>query len=225
MWQNIRFSVRVLSRDRGFTLTALLVLALGIGIGINNIFFTLVYAHKFRGLQIERPEHVLFVSTFDDRTPDWPMSPADLDDLRSAQRSFQGLAAYVNAVVTVSDEGRAADRFDAAYVSSDAFDLIGVRPLAGRGPATLEDTPGRAPVVMLGAGAWQSRYAGDPEIIGRSILVNGSPAEVVGIIPERSGFPSTAGVWLPLGQLPGLAGQTRDARNLRVFGRLRDECG
>ena len=220
--QDARFAVRLLARDRGFALTAIVVLAFGIG--VNHMFLTMVYAHKFRGLAIDRPDRVLFISTFDDRAPDRLVSLADLEDIRSEQRTFSGLAAYVGGVVTVGDQGRAPDRFDAAYLSSNALALIGVKPLAGRGPEPQEDRPGAAPVVMLGAGAWRSRYNTDASVVGRSILVNGSPATVVGIIPERSGFPSTAGIWLPLGQFPGLANLKRDNRNLRVFGRLRDEA-
>ncbi len=220
--QDVRFAVRVLTRDRGFAVTAIVVL--GFGIGVNNLFFTLVYAHQFRGLPIERPDRVLSVSMFDDRAPERLVSLADLEDIRGEQRAFLGLAAHAGGVVTVGDEGRAPDRFDAAYLSANALELIGVKPLAGRGPEPQEDRPGAAPVVMLGAQAWQNRYGRDPAIIGRSILIDGAPATVVGIIPDRSGFPSTGAVWMPLGQLPGLANHKRDTRNLRVFGRLRDEA-
>ena len=220
--QDARFAVRLLTRDRSFAVTAIIVLALGVG--VNNLFFTLVYAHKFRGLNIEQADRVLSVSTFDDRAPDRLMSLQDLEDMRREQRTLTGLAAYTAAVVTVGDQDRAPDRFDAAYLTANALSLIGVVPIAGRGPDPTEDHPGAAPVVVLGSQAWRGRYGGDPSIMGRSILINGSPATVVGIIPERSGFPSTAAVWLPIGQLPGLANQQRDTRNLRVFGRLRDEA-
>ena len=217
--QDGRFAIRVLTRDRGFAITAVLVLA--VGIGVNNMFFTVVYAHKFRGLPIDRPDRVLAISAFDDRGSNRPVSPAELDDLRSSQRQFEGLAGYVNGVVTVGDTGRAPDRFDAAYVSANAFPLIGRSPLMGRLPTAAEDRAGAEPIVLLGAGVWQSRYGGDPAILGRTILINGSPATVAGVIADQSGFPSTAQVWLPLGQFQGLS-PNRDARRLQVFGRLRD---
>jgi putative ABC transport system permease protein len=218
--QDVRFALRVLARDRGFALTAIVVLA--VGIGVNNMFFTLVYAHKFRGLAIERPDRVLSISMFDDRAADRLVSLPDLEDLRAEQRSFQGLAAYTTGIVTIGDEGRAPDRYSAAYLSANALVTIGVTPIAGRGPEPREDRPGAEPVVLLGAQAWHSRYGGDPAIVGRTIQVNGAPATVVGIIPERSGFPSGAAVWLPLGQWPGMANLKREARSLRVIGRLRD---
>ena len=217
--QDVRFATRLLARERGFALTAIIVLA--VGIGVNNMFFTLVYAHKFRGLPIAHPERVLSISTIDDRAADRAVSPPDFEDLKAGQRSFDGLAAYVNGVATVGDENRSPDRFDAAYVSSNAFALLEIPPVVGRLPSPDEDRPGAAPVVFLGVTAWQSRYGGDRSILGRSILVNGAAATVAGLIPDRSGFPSDATVWLPLGQLPGLAAQKRDSRTFRVFGRLR----
>ncbi len=217
--QDARFAVRVLIRDRGFALTAILVL--GVGLGVNNMFFTLVYAHKFRGVAIEDVERVMFISTFDDRGANRLVSLPEFEDLRAAQTSFSGFAAYVNGVATVGDEGRAPDRFNSVYVTANAFPLLGLLPSLGRLPAPDDDRPGGEPIVLLGSDVWRQRYSGDPQILGRSVLVNGSPATVVGIIPERSGFPSTASVWLPLGQFPDLK-PDRSARPLNVIGRRRD---
>jgi putative ABC transport system permease protein len=92
----------------------------------------------------------------------------------------------------------------------------------GRGFATEDDRPGAVAVAILQNSVWQSRYGGDPGILGRSMLMNGAPVTVVGVMPDRSGFPSTAEVWLPLRQAPGLTTEKRDGRNLRVLGRVRD---
>ncbi len=216
--QDVRFAIRVLARDRGFALAAVLVL--GVGLGVNNMFFTLVYAHKFRGVTIEDVDRVMFVSTFDDRGTNRLVSLPEFNDLQAGATSFSGLAAYVNGVATVGDEGRAPDRFNAAYVSANAFPLLGLSPSLGRLPLPDDDRPGGEPIALLGRDAWRSRYDSDPQILGRSVLVNGTPATVVGIIPERSGFPSTASVWLPLGQYPDLK-PDRTVRALNVIGRLR----
>jgi putative ABC transport system permease protein len=217
--QDVRFAMRVLMRDRGFALTAILVL--GVGLGVNNMFFTLVYAHKFRGVPIERPDRVLFISTFDDRVPNRAISLPELDELRGVQKSFQGLGAYVNGVATVGDRDRVADRFDATYFTAGTFELLGIVPSMGRLPSAADDRPGNPAVALLGAEAWRLRYANDPQILGRSILVNGSTVTVIGIVPDRSGFPSTANVWMPLGQWPDWNAD-RAARSLSVVGRLRD---
>ena len=114
------------------------------------------------------------------------------------------------------------DRFDATYFTAGTFELLAVAPSMGRLPSAADDRPGNPAVVLLGAEAWRLRYANDPQILGRTILVNGSPATVIGIVPDRSGFPSTANVWMPLGQWPDWKAD-RAVRSLQVVGRLRDD--
>ncbi|HEX6215683.1 MAG TPA: ABC transporter permease, partial [Vicinamibacterales bacterium] len=218
--QDARFALRVLRRDRGFALTAIVVL--GVGLGVNNMFFTLVYAHKFRGVPIERADRVLFLSTFDDRVSNRAISVPEFEELRNAQTSFTSLGAYVNGVGTIGDRDRTPDRFDATYFTAGTFELLGIAPSMGRLPSADDDRPGQPAVALLGAEAWRLRYASDPQILGRTILVNGSPVTVIGIVPDRSGFPSTANVWMPLGQWPDWKAD-RAVRPLSVVGRLRDD--
>ena len=217
--QDLRFAARLLVRDRGFAAAAVLVL--GLGIGVNNMMVTLIYGHTLRRLPIQDPERVLYVSSYDDRAPDRPLSHPEFEDLQHAT-AFVAFTAYFNAPVTVGDEGRAPERFEGVYVTANAFEVIGRAPLLGRMFTREEDQPGARAVALLGSGPWRSRYDGDAGILGRTILVNGAPAVVIGVVPDRSGFPSTAEVWLPLSHMPDQARQTRDVRNLRVFGRVRD---
>ncbi|HJU41945.1 MAG TPA: ADOP family duplicated permease [Vicinamibacterales bacterium] len=218
--QDVRFALRVLTRDRGFALTAMIVL--GVGLGVNNMFFTLVYAHKFRGVPIANPDRVLFISTFDDRVSNRAISLPEFNELREAQTSFTSLGAYVNGVATIGDRDRPPDRFDATYFTAGTFELFGIAPSMGRLPSAAEDRPGSPAVVLLGAELWRLRYAADPQILGRTVLVNGSAVTVIGIVPDRSGFPSTANVWMPLGQWPNWK-DDRAARALSVVGRLRGD--
>jgi putative ABC transport system permease protein len=218
--QDVRFGMRVLGRERAFA--ALAILMLGLGIGINNMFFTVLHAHTMRGLPLSRAERLLHISSVDERTNDRPVSFAEFQDLRTEARSFAALAAFWPSPLTVGDEGRAPDRFEGAYVSADAFAVLGIAPVLGRSFVAADDHRGAAPVAILGSGAWHSRYGGNPALLGRSILINGSAATVIGVMAPASGFPSTAEVWLPLSRAPGLQPLRRDARMLRVFGRLRD---
>ena len=218
--QDVRFAVRLLRRNRGFAVTAVLVL--GLGIGVNNMLFAILNAHTIRGLPIRQVDRVVYVSTLDDRNADRGVSYPDFDDLKRRAQRAMDLAAFTTAPVTVSGDGHAAERIEGAFVTADAFALIGVQPLLGRGFSPEDDKPGAPAVVLLSHGAWKSRYGGDPAALGRSILVNGAPAAVIGVVPDRSGFPSTSELWLPLWQSPGLAAQTRNVRTLRVFGRIRD---
>ncbi len=219
--QDIRAALRMLRRDQRFTLTAVLVLALGLG--ISHMFLTLVYAYTLRGLPLVEAERVLDISMLDERVPDRPLSWREFDGLRAVQGSFETLAAFTSAPVTVGDIGRAPERFDGAFISAGVFETARVSPVAGRLIDSTDERVGAEPVVVLGADVWASRYGGDVDILGRSILADGLPAVVVGIVPERAGVPSTAKVWLPAGQLIGLAGERADAPSFRVYGRLRPD--
>src|SRR5262245_10789975 len=190
--QDIRFAFRLLRRERGFTLTAVLVLAMGIG--VNNMFFMLVYAHTLRGLPIRDADRVLSISSLVDHANDRLVSFRDFEDVSAVQRSFEGLAAFVQMPVNLGDEGRAPERFDATYVTANGFRVIGVSPILGRDFTAEDDRTGAAPVVMLGRSAWESRYTSDPAILGRTVLVNGQATTVIGVVPDRSGFPSTSNV-------------------------------
>ena len=154
------------------------------------------------------------------RAPRRPLTLNEFQELRDSATTLD-VAAHSSAPVTVGDEGRAPDRFDAAYFSAGAFELLGIRPLMGNLPSVDHDHVGAAPMVMLGNSVWRSRYNADPNLLGRTILIDGMPATVVAIVRDASGFPNTAAVWLPLGQWPGMQ-QSRDTRALQVFGRLRN---
>jgi len=220
MRQDIRLAARLLVKDRRFTLVSLLVL--GLGIGINNMLFTILNAHTIRGLPIDQPDRVLYISTVDDQSRPRGVSFPELENLRAAVQSFSGIAAFVNTQVTVGDEGRAPERVEGAYLTADVFAVIRTVPIAGRSLLPEDDRLSASPVVLLGNSLWQGRYAGDPGIVGQSIRINGAPATVVGIVSDRSGIPSTAQAWLPLSKMPDLAMDRRDARTLRVLGRVRD---
>jgi predicted permease len=216
--QDLRFAGRYLMRDRAFAVPVVLVLALGIGVG--HMFLTLTYAHVLRGLPIENVERVFSVSTIDARGASRGISYPDFVDLRAAQRAFIDLAAYANAPVTLGDEGQVPDRVVGAFTTASGFAMLGVQPVLGRGFSAADDAPGAPPTVALTERVWQSRYHRDATVIGREVLVNGAAATVIGVVSDRSGFPSGAGLFLPLAALPGAADAARDARTLQVFGRL-----
>jgi len=217
--QDVRFAGRLLRTNPGFAATAVLVL--GLGIGINNMLFTILNAHTLRGLPIARADRIVTIAIVDDRGSARRVSYADFLDWRKAG-SLAGLAAFSNSPVVVSGEPHIPERFDATFVSENAFAMLGVRPVLGRAFTPEDERPGSVPVAMLGAAAWQSRYAGDPGIVGRPIVVDGAPATIVGVMSDRSGFPSAAQIWLPLPNVPDPAPQPGGGRALQVLGQLRD---
>ena len=216
--QDVRFAMRLMQRNRAFTFTAVLVL--GLGIGVNNMLFTILNAHTLRGLPIPGSGRVLFLSSVDDRGRDRGLSFADYLDLSAAAERFEGIGAFQPAPMVLAGDGHSAERLDGAFVTANAFELIRARAELGRlfGPA--DDRPGAAPGALISRAAWHGRYGADPAVVGRAVTVNGTAATVIGIVPDRSGFPSTAAVWMPLWQAPGLSEQRRDARTLQVFGRV-----
>jgi predicted permease len=219
--QDFRFAVRLLHRNRGFALTAVLVL--GVGIGVNNMLFTILNAHTLRGLPMPSSHRVLWLSTIDDRGRDRGLSFADYQDIAAGVRHYTGIAAFDAGPMVVAGDGRAADRLDGAYVTANAFDLVGTRPLLGRSFTASDEEPGAAGVAVLTRTAWETRFGADPGVLGRVMTVNSVPAAVIGVMPDRSGFPGTAQIWIPLSQAPGLTVRKR-TRSLQVFGRVADDA-
>ncbi len=220
LWQDVRFAVRLLVKDRWFTAVA--VIALALGIGVNATVFTFVNAVLIRGLPINEPDRVMVIGTRDARLRDRGMSYPDFEDYRRATRTFSGLAAYSGSVMNVSDQGRAPERFQGPYISAGAFRLIGQRTQIGRDFLPEDDRPGAPAVVILGNGIWKNRYGSDQSIIGRSIKINDIVSTVIGVMPEGFKFPNNADLWLPLAHMPRLAEQKRDNYNIEVFGKMAD---
>lgn len=219
--QDTRFAIRLLSKERWFTAAAIVALALGIG--VMSMMVTIINGYNFRGLPVDDPERVLYVGTRDVTGRDrGGLSYLDYQDWRRASRSFAAMGAFAGAIMTISDKGQAPDSLGGVYVSAEAFTILDVRPILGRGFLPGDDRPGAPPVVMVGYRLWVSRYGGDPAIIGRSVAVNGGPATVVGVMPDGFEFPYRHALWQPLALMPGLETQRRDDRVLGAFGRLAD---
>jgi putative ABC transport system permease protein len=218
--QDFRFAIRLLNRNRGFAITAVLVL--GIGIGVNNMLFTILNAHTLRGLPMPDSDRVLWLSTVDDHGRERGLSFADYQDIAGGVQHYAGIAAFEGGPMVVAGDERAADRLDGAYVMANAFDLIDIAPLLGRSFTASDDRPGAAGVAVLTRTAWEARYGADAGAVGRTFTLNGVPVTLIGVIPDRSGFPGTAQIWTPLSQSPGVTARRRDARSLQVFGRVAD---
>lgn len=216
--QDVRFACRYLVRHRSFSVPLVAVLALGIGVG--HMFFTLTYAHTMRGLPIEEVGRVLVVSTVDAQGADRPLSYDDFDDLRASQRTFEDLAAWTVAPFTLNVVDQVPDRLDGAFTTASGFAAARVRPLLGRLFAKDDERPGAPTTVVIAERLWRGRFAADAGLLGREVLVNGSAATVIGVISDKSGFPSAATVFLPLSVRPGPDATSPAVRPLRVFGRL-----
>jgi putative ABC transport system permease protein len=223
MLDDVRLATRLLFKDRAFTVAA--VLALSLGIAATNTMFTIVNGALLRELPFDDPDRVVMIRTRHVASPGRPLdglSYLDFADWRAAARTLEGLGAYDDRTMNVSDEGRAAERFEGAMVSDNAFSLIGQGPILGRDFRPEDSREGATPVVILGHGVWQARYGGDPGVIGRTIRVNSVPSVVIGVMGDGFGFPQLAQLWQPLTLLPPESKTERGLRGLRGIGKLRD---
>jgi putative ABC transport system permease protein len=213
--QDVRFSARLLARDRRFTCVA--VLALALGIGANNTLFTVVNAICIRGLPFAGVDRLVDVSNRPGSGRPQPLSPRQFAELVAARpAAVESFAAYSTRPATLRDEVSAAERITIAYVSPNAFALVGQQPSIGRGFRNDEDRAGAPAIAILSDRLWRSRYAADPGVIGRAVKVDGIAASIVGVMPDGFRFPDNADAWRPLASFNG----PPDAQALSVFGRL-----
>lgn len=220
---DIRFAARLLLKERVFSIAAVVVLALGIG--ANTTVFTLVYGINWRGLPVAEPERVVVVYPFDQSGRRQSTSYPEFQDWLAATQTFEGLAALSTAMVNLGDEGRAPDRVMVTHASWNAFRLLGDRPVLGRDFVREDDAVGADPVMLIGYHVWRDRYASAPDVIGRTITVDGRPVVIIGVMAEGMQFPAMSDAWMPIGQTPAAAAMQRATRNLRIFGRVAAGAG
>ena len=224
LWQDVRFGARLLVKDRWFTLAAATALALGIG--ANAAVFTFVNAALLRGLPFHEPDRLMAVWTEDDRGRQQRASKPDYEDWRTESRAFSDLAGFAPFNMNVSDEGRAPERFQGAYVTGKLFGLIGQPPAIGRDFTPEDDQPGAERVTIISHRVWQNRYDSDPAVLGRTLKVNGRVVTIIGVMPTDMRFPFNADIWEPLVQGSDPSAPIvypRDRRVLQVIGRLAEE--
>jgi putative ABC transport system permease protein len=220
--QDSTFAIRLLAKERWFSAASILALALGIG--VTTMVVTIINGYNFRGLPVDDPERLLYIGTRDLSGRDGGVSYPDYQAWRTA-RSFEATGAFADAVMTIGDQGQFPESLRGAYVSQDVFGILGETPILGRSFRIDDDRPGAAPVVILGHRLWVTRYEAEVAVIGRSVMVNGVPAMVIGVMREGFEFPFREGLWQPLALLPGLETQARDERVLGVVGRLANDVG
>ena len=220
--QDLRYGLRMLRKSPGFTAIAILTLALAIG--ANTAIFSVVYSILLRPLPFNQPDRLVTVGESRNKVGccAYHASYPDFLDWTTSARSFQSLAGYAGDAYTITGNGDPKTTY-AAMVSTNFFSTLGVRPILGRDFAPGEDLPeGSGPnVAMLAYGFWRREFAGDRNIIGRVLHLDGKPVTVVGILPRDFEF-SPAGIvpiWVPL-HLNKYERTERGVRWYGVVGRL-----
>ncbi len=197
--QDLRYAVRILAKSPGFTAAA--VLSLALGIGANTAIFSLVNALLIRSTPVADPARVVRVYPAGSDGRFHSVSYPDYLTLRGASRTLAGLSTFTTRPLSLATGGQA-DRVTGEIVSGDFFRTLGLRPAAGRFFVPEEGvTPGTHPVVVLGHGLWQRRFAGDSSVVGRTIGLNGRTFTVIGVAPASFVGVSVAilaDVWVPV---------------------------
>jgi predicted permease len=227
--QDIRYGARMLMKNPGFMIVAVITLALGIG--ANTAIFSMVDALLLRPLPVAEPAQIT-VLAFQQKQGNFltQFSIADYRDIQNQTKEvFSDVFAYQFGLDGLSVDGKA-DRVLTNYVSGNYFSALGLKPALGRFILPSEgDVPGADPVMVLGYSYWQTRFGGDPGIVGRKVSVDGKPITIVGVAPK--GFVGVYPILSVQGYLPMgmaiIAGNpsdfmtNRQIRNVPILARLR----
>jgi predicted permease len=218
--QDARYAVRVLLKNPGFTLVA--VMALALGVGANTAIFSVVNSVLLRALPFEQPERLVrvYVTVPKRGTSRSPFSYLNFSDLRAQGKQFERLAAYSGAGAALTGGDRP-EQLEGVAASGDFFQTLGARPALGR-VLTAEDERPDARVVVISHGLWSRRFGADPKIVGQSVTLDGVSTTVVGVMPKTFSYPldeARVDYWSPLNPQDEL-NRERGANYLNVIGRL-----
>jgi putative ABC transport system permease protein len=222
LWQDLRYSARMLLKKPGFTAIAVITLALGIG--ANTAIFSVVNRVLLFRLQYKdagrlvmawgsNPQQGLDIDT---------VSPADLADWRAQNTVFEDLAATTDAQYNLTGMGEP-ELLIGYSLAANFFQVAGVQPALGHVFTPEEDRAGAPGVVILSHRLWQWRFGSDPKAIGRSVTLNGNPYTIIGVMPAGFQFPQRSELWTPLklNSLSANQANNRNFRYLRVMARLK----
>ncbi len=224
LWQDIRYAVRILAKRPGFTLVA--VLALALGIGANSAIFSVFNTVLLRPLPYREPDRLVLIWTrfLPDLPQNWVSGP-EVIDFRERNSSLEDLAALAWPNFNLTGVGEP-EQLQGGAVTANLFPLLGVAPQYGRVFRPEEDQPGAGRVVILSHGLWQRRFGGDPQMVGKTISLNGAANTVVGVMPPDFGIlppdaqsPMQVDLWTPFAL--DFKQQSRGSHFIRVIARLK----
>jgi putative ABC transport system permease protein len=213
--QDVRYALRMLRKSPGFT--AIVVVILALGIGVSTTMFSILNGVLFKPLPYPHPEQLVYM--FESYPQGYgSFSPANYLDFRAQNKSLSDMAASFGLGTIGLGQGDSSTRVEAMQLSSNMFSVLGTPPLMGRTFTAEEDQLGKPNVVVLNATLWKTELGSDSHIVGKSIILNGEPYTVIGVMP--SSFRYAQGVMLPL-RFTQRQLQARGSHWLRVIGRLK----
>ena len=220
LWRDVRYGGRMLGRNPGFTVVVVLTLALGIG--ANSAIFSAVNAVLLKRYPFPQADSVLFLRQVTATNPGLLISIPNFEDYRRQQQSFQQLTLWRSGSVNLTG-GDHPERVVGSFVSDNFFDVLGVKAAQGRIFLPGEDKRSAEPVAVVSHQAWTMRFGGDPNLLGRRLMLNNESYTVVGILPPefRASWLSSSDVYLPAEHSPAYHLDRADPA-MFVVGRLKD---
>src|SRR6185436_13524611 len=218
--QDLRHSLRMLLKNKGFTVVAVLTLALGIG--VNTAMFSVLNTFLFRSLPYPQSSQLVRVFRTSPHSQSWPHNPGVFFTQRERNTVFEKMAAYNYVSRSLVEQGQTAERVSGLAGTSDFLPLFGVAPALGRLFNPEEFEPGVDNVIVLSDRFWQSRFGGDESVVGRKLQLDGKTVSIVGVMPPGFDHPILWGqvdFWQPLAFTPEQKKTT--ANYLQSFGRLK----
>jgi len=218
--QDARYGLRALAASPGFTLVA--VVTLGLGIGANTAIFSVIDGVLLKPLPYREGGRLVLVrqSAPLDGQDNIGVSIKEVQDYRQELATLESLVEYHSMSFILLSHGEP-DRVDTGVVSSNFFDVLGVKPLLGRSFVDTDDDLGAEPVLILSYGYWQHKFGGDPDIVGTVFQMNDRPHTVVGVLPNIPQYPRENDVYMPTSACPFRAnGERRMNQDRRAFSAL-----
>jgi putative ABC transport system permease protein len=215
--QDLKYGIRMLAKNRGFTLVAVFTLALGIG--ANTAIFSVVDAALLHSAPYPEPDRLVMVWT-DNPQRGWNHFPASLPDMQDWKNSgvFEDLAAFDDSGFNVRTGDRT-ERVHGMSVTHEFFDALRTKPHLGRTFQSEDMQPGHNHVIILSGTFWRSHFAADPNIIGKSVMLDGSPYTIIGVLPRRYPKLNQEEIYTPL-DINSTQVNDRGSRGLVILGRL-----
>jgi putative ABC transport system permease protein len=223
--RDFRYGIRSLGKDLRFVGTA--VFALALGIGASTVVFSVFYNLMFNAVAAKDAGRLVVPVVADLEKPGYAgydyqlrIKWADLEYLREHNELFENFVGSHSGIAAVQ-YGARMYQLENGHVSPDAFDFYGVAPVLGRGIVAEDGKPGAPPVFVMSYRTWKGEFGGETEIIGKSFVIEGEPATLIGVMPERfHGFGVTQEFWVPVGEEQRSA-EAEKGKNVNVLGRVK----
>lgn len=219
--QDLMLGIRSLRKEPTSAIITSVTLALGIG--LCTMAFSLLYGVFFRGIGVPESEQlaVIFRTNPSRGIPEMWVTAHDFHDWDAQQTSFEALGHYASRTVNLAGpEGP--ERFNGAFVSANLFDLLRVRPVLGTTFRPGDDRAGAPLTAVLGYKAWTARFARDHAVVGKSVILNGEAATVLGVMPEGFEFPQTQAIWVAERDTRGANPDRSRSQQYKVIGRIKE---